>query len=84
MYRNFQEESSGGQAEELGLANVGGVFLVLVVGVAISFILTIFEFIFDTVMSDRNDVCMNRKTYWKLHKNYSNKKIWFVSAWSLE
>ncbi|XP_011502789.1 PREDICTED: glutamate receptor ionotropic, kainate 2-like [Ceratosolen solmsi marchali] len=32
-----QEDSGGGQAEELGLANVGGVFLVLIVGVSLSF-----------------------------------------------
>ncbi|XP_011061173.1 PREDICTED: glutamate receptor ionotropic, kainate 2-like [Acromyrmex echinatior] len=38
-----QESAGGGSAERLGLDNVGGVFLVLTVGVALSCVYTIFE-----------------------------------------
>ncbi|XP_014219028.1 glutamate receptor ionotropic, kainate 2-like [Copidosoma floridanum] len=48
-----QEDSSGGQAEELGLANVGGIFLVLVVGVALSFVCTTSEFLYSLIMDIR-------------------------------
>ncbi|KAG5316711.1 GRIK2 protein, partial [Acromyrmex insinuator] len=38
-----QESAGGGSAERLGIDNVGGVFLVLTVGVALSCVYTIFE-----------------------------------------
>ncbi|XP_018367721.1 PREDICTED: glutamate receptor ionotropic, kainate 2-like [Trachymyrmex cornetzi] len=41
------ESAGGGSAERLGLDNVGGVFLVLTVGVALSCVYTMFELLWD-------------------------------------
>lgn len=43
----LQEESSGGQAAELNLDNVGGVFLVLVLGVLVAVMWTTWVLVWD-------------------------------------
>ncbi|KAL7304917.1 hypothetical protein TKK_0002715 [Trichogramma kaykai] len=54
------EDGGSGQAEELGLANVGGVFLVLIVGTVMSFFGTIFEFLF-AIFFERTDPNISAK-----------------------
>lgn len=40
-------EEGGGDSAELGIANVGGVFLVLIVGCATAFFVSILEFLWN-------------------------------------
>lgn len=42
-------------AEELDLDNVGGVFLVLTVGVALSFFYTVFELLWEIIATSRRE-----------------------------
>ena len=46
-------------ANELGLANVGGVFVVLVIGLCISFIVALLEFIWKARQSADKGVVLN-------------------------
>ncbi|XP_076280228.1 glutamate receptor ionotropic, kainate 2 isoform X2 [Lasioglossum baleicum] len=50
-----REDGGGSQAEELGLDNVGGVFLVLSVGVASSFFYTLLELLWDVAVTSRRE-----------------------------
>ncbi|XP_015429531.1 PREDICTED: glutamate receptor ionotropic, kainate 2-like [Dufourea novaeangliae] len=50
-----REDGGGSQAEELGLDNVGGVFLVLSVGVASSFFYTIIELLWEVTATSRRE-----------------------------
>ncbi|XP_076624322.1 glutamate receptor ionotropic, kainate 2 isoform X1 [Colletes latitarsis] len=50
-----REDGGQSQAEELDLDNVGGVFLVLTVGVALSFFYTILELLWDIIATSRRE-----------------------------
>ncbi|XP_053993470.1 glutamate receptor ionotropic, kainate 2-like [Hylaeus volcanicus] len=50
-----QEDGGGGQAGELDLDNVGGVFLVLSVGVGLSFFYTLFELLWDVIATAKRE-----------------------------
>ncbi|CAH0555475.1 unnamed protein product [Brassicogethes aeneus] len=54
----------GGNSSELALANVGGVFLVLVIGVAIAIVLAIMEFLWNV----RNLSVQEHMSYWEALK----------------
>ncbi|XP_076245602.1 glutamate receptor ionotropic, kainate 2 [Calliopsis andreniformis] len=50
-----REDGGGSAAEELDLDNVGGVFLVLTVGVALSFFYTLFELVWEVFLTSRRE-----------------------------
>ncbi|XP_076178431.1 glutamate receptor ionotropic, kainate 2 isoform X2 [Ptiloglossa arizonensis] len=50
-----REDGGGSMAEELDLDNVGGVFLVLTVGVALSFFYTVFELLWEIIATSRRE-----------------------------
>lgn len=49
-YLSFQDDEGGGEASELDLDNVGGVFVVLVCGVVMACVVTVCEVVWNISM----------------------------------